>query len=51
MGDHYKNMLIELLKDENTVITSGKSFYDFKRPDGQYYIIEFTTKICDNADE
>ena len=51
MRDHYKNMLIELLKDENTVITSGKSFYDFKRPDEQYYIIEFTTRIWDNADE
>ena len=51
MGDHYKNMLIELLKDENTVITRGKSFYDFKRPDGQYYIIEFTTIMGDNADE
>lgn len=51
MRDHYKNMLIELLKDENTLITNGKSFYDFKRPDGQYYIIEFTTRIWDNADE
>ena len=51
MGDHYKNMLIELLKDENTEITSGKSFYDLKRPDEMYYIIEFTTIMGDNADE
>ena len=44
MRDHYKNMMIELLKDENTVITSGKSFYDLKRPDELYYIIEFTKR-------
>ena len=51
MRDHYKNMMIELLKDENTVITSGKSFYDIKRPDELYHIIEFTTIMKDNADE
>ena len=51
MKDHYKNMMIELLKDENTLITSSKSFYDLKRPDDIYYIIEFTTSICDNTDE
>ena len=51
MRDHYKNMMIELLKDENTVITSSKSFYDIKRPDELYYIIEFTTIMKDNADE
>ena len=44
-------MMIELLKDENTLITSSKSFYDIKRPDDMYYIIEFTTKIWNNADE
>ena len=51
MRDHYKNMMIELLKDENTLITSGKSFYDLKRPDELYYIIEFTTIMEDNTDE
>lgn len=51
MRDHYKNMMIELLKDENTLITNGKSFYDLKRPDELYYIIEFTTIMGDNADE
>ena len=51
MRDHYKNMMIELLKDENTVITSGKSFYDIKRSDELYHIIEFTTIMKDNADE
>ena len=44
-------MMIELLKDESTLITSGKSFYDLKRPDELYYIIEFTTIMEDNADE
>lgn len=51
MRDHYKNMMIELLKDKNTLITNGKSFYDLKRPDELYYIIEFTTIMGDNADE
>ena len=54
MNDSHKNikkLMIELLKDENTLITSSKSFYDLKRPDELYHIIEFTTKICDNADE
>lgn len=51
MRDHYKDMMIELLKDENTLITNGKSFYDLKRPDKLYYIIEFTTIMRDNADE
>lgn len=50
MRDHYKNMMIELLKDETTLITNGKSFYDLKRPDELYYIIEFTTIMRDNAD-
>ena len=44
-------MMIELLKDENTLITSSKSFYDIKRPDELYYIIEFTTIMEDNTDE
>ena len=51
MKDHYKNMMIELLKDENTLITSSKSFYDLKHPDELYHIIEFTTRIWNNADE
>ena len=54
MNDSYNNIkevMIELLKDENTVITSGKSFYDIKRPDELYHIIEFTTIMKDNADE
>lgn len=51
MRDHYKNIMIELLKDENTLITNGKSFYDLKRPDELYHIIEFTTIMSDNADE
>ena len=54
MNDSYNNIkevMIELLKDENTLITSSKSFYDLKRPDELYYIIEFTTIMSDNADE
>ena len=54
MNDSYNNIkevMIELLKDENTLITSSKSFYDLKRPDELYHIIEFTTRIWGNADE
>lgn len=49
--NNIKKVMIDLLKDENTLITSSKSFYDLKRPDDMYHIIEFTTRICDNVDE